>query len=292
MLRPFQIIRQQAWAPAIGPSDDPQAVLMEGAGCYRAIGGGKWHWHDCTVLLVPRMGPFSLRQEDDGNVTWVPENHFMLLPSGRAHRSHPMLAGHSHTAIYVSEDGWQRIESNVGSLTRLRQRKQRATIFSLTPRIRTIHELCLAPSTADSCGALIQKKLSTALLLNCVDQIEGTEPDAEAVRYGHGAALAFEMKAFMTNNPTERVPLDEIASNFRISRRHATRLFRQYTGSSIAEFQQRRQIDKARSLLVETELSISEVAYTAGFQSGSALARAMRRLDNISPSEVRSSRLL
>jgi AraC family transcriptional regulator len=69
-------------------------------------------------------------------------------------------------------------------------------------------------------------------------------------------------------------------------------LFRQYTGSSIAEFQQRRQIDKARSLLVETELSISEVAYTAGFQSGSALARAMRRLDNLSPSEVRSSRLL
>jgi AraC family transcriptional regulator len=51
-------------------------------------------------------------------------------------------------------------------------------------------------------------------------------------------------------------------------------------------------IDKARSLLVETELSISEVAYTAGFQSGSALARSMRRLDNISPSEVRSSRLL
>jgi AraC family transcriptional regulator len=129
--------------------------------------------------------------------------------------------------------------------------------------------------------------LGATLLLSCLAQVEKSESVAAATRQGHGAALVSEIKEFITANCSEPIPLDEIAHNFQISRRHATRLFRNHTGSSISQFQQRKQIDKARSLLIDTDLAVGEIAYRVGFQSGSSLARAMRRLDDRSPTQIR-----
>jgi AraC family transcriptional regulator len=112
MLRPFESIRQHAWAHAMGPPNDPQAVVLEGGGCYRALGDGKWHWHDCVTILLPRVGAFRLNHEDSRAGTWVSEEQFMVLPRERAHESHPMRAGHSHTALYVTEDALHWFETN------------------------------------------------------------------------------------------------------------------------------------------------------------------------------------
>jgi len=287
MLRSFEAVRQQASAPVLGRAHDPLAVLLEGAGCYRALGIGQWHWHDCAVLLIPRVGAVSLRHEDDRNITWITQDEFLLLPSGRAHRSHPMLPRHSHSAIYISDDALHRIEQQIGALTRLQKYRQRVVTFPLNSHIRTVHELCRGESPSEGCDLLIQKKLGSTLLLHCLAQIERFDPTNRNV--GYGEALVSEIKAFVTARCTERISLDEIAWNFRISRRHATRLFRKYTGSSMADFQLRAQIDNAHSLLAKTDRAVSEIAYKTGFQSGSALARAMRRLDGVSPTEIRNA---
>jgi AraC family transcriptional regulator len=289
VLRPFESIRQRAWALALGPSNDPQAVLVEGGGCFRALGDGKWHWHDCMVILLPHIGAFSLKHEDLRSGAWVSQNEFMVLPRERAHESHPLRAGHSHTALYMTEDALRGVETEVGSLARLRQRTRVGAIFPMTSQIRGIHGLCREHRESGVCDALAKRHLGAALLLSCLAQVEKSDSVTVAAPGGHGAALVSEMKAFMTGRCSEPIPLDEIAHSFRVSRRHATRLFRRYAGTSIYEFRLRKQIDKARDLLLDTDLAIGEIAYRVGFQSGSALARAMRRLEDKSPTEMRSS---
>jgi AraC-like DNA-binding protein len=287
LLRQFESIRQQAWAPAMGPSDDPQAVLLEGGGCYQALGEGKWHWHDCITILLPHIGAFSLKHADNQAGTWISQDQFMVLPRDHAHASHRMRAAHSHTALHVTEDALHMLEADAGSLARFRQQTRKAALFPMTRQIRSIHAHCREFSRCNAFEARAQEHLGAALLINCLVQAEKSPPIAAATQHGHGAALVSDMKAFIADNCSKPVPLDEIAHDFGISRRHATRLFRRHAGGSISEFQQREQINRARSLLIETDLSVGEIAYRVGFQSGSALTRAMRRLDDMSPGEIR-----
>ena len=44
----------------------------------------------------------------------------------------------------------------------------------------------------------------------------------------------------------------------------------------------------AEEMLIETTLQVGEIAWRVGFESGSALARAMRRSTGRSPSEMRA----
>ena len=47
-------------------------------------------------------------------------------------------------------------------------------------------------------------------------------------------------------------------------------------------------IRMAEEMLIETTLQVGEIAWRVGFESGSALARAMRRITGRSPSEMRA----
>ena len=99
--------------------------------------------------------------------------------------------------------------------------------------------------------------------------------------------LVEDLKAYLRLNPDQDVSLDALGERFGVSRRHITRMFREGTGCSIGEFQQRVRLETACELLSETDLPIGEIAFRVGFDSRAALARAMRRADGRSPSEVR-----
>jgi transcriptional regulator GlxA family with amidase domain len=55
----------------------------------------------------------------------------------------------------------------------------------------------------------------------------------------------------------------------------------------MSEFHERERIVRARQLLTETDLSVGEVAWRIGMESGSALARMMRRVAGITPTAAR-----
>jgi transcriptional regulator GlxA family with amidase domain len=104
-----------------------------------------------------------------------------------------------------------------------------------------------------------------------------------------GAALIDEIKDLSATNVDRDLPLDHIASQFDVSRRHMTRLFREITGFSIGNFQQLKRVEVARQLLTDTDLPVGEIAFRVGLESGSALSRAMRRIDGRSPTNIRNS---
>ena len=101
-------------------------------------------------------------------------------------------------------------------------------------------------------------------------------------------ALVADLEAFVARHADQDIPLDALEERFGISRRHITRLFRERTGLSIGEFQQRKRYENACRLLTDTDLPIGEVAFRVGFESGAALARAMRRIGDHSPSDLRA----
>jgi len=84
-------------------------------------------------------------------------------------------------------------------------------------------------------------------------------------------------------------PLDapSLADHAALSRHHFHRLFQAQVGLSVARYVTWRRLQRACALLVSGSEPVLQVALAVGFESGQALAKAMRRELDASPSALR-----
>jgi len=79
----------------------------------------------------------------------------------------------------------------------------------------------------------------------------------------------------------------DLARQLPVTRRSLERRFREALGRTIHEEITRCRLERARRLLVKTDLAVKEVAAAAGFPSADNMGRAFRRLEGVAPSEYR-----
>ena len=283
MLRSIQQLRDTAAATML-VADDDQLALMGGGGDYFM----PWHWHDGLMIFLPRAGAVDFRDETRKSGAWLSEDRFVAVRGGLAHQTAAASSGHRHLAIYTTDEQFARIEARLGSLSRVRARLDLPAFFSMTPEIRSLQSLCQAAADPDDLASRTARgHVAAALLINCLSQIERSEQLSAARSEGHGEALVAEIKSFIRQNVANDLPLDVIADFFGLSRRHVTRLFREKTGMSLLQCHERERVMRARELLLETSLPVGEVAWRVGFESGSSLARTMRRVVGLTPTDIR-----
>lgn len=87
------------------------------------------------------------------------------------------------------------------------------------------------------------------------------------------------------NNP--ELKFDDLMNHFQISRSYGCELFKKYLGKPFREALREVRIGKAKSLLEETLLPISEIAERCGFRSSSRFREAFKKLYGISPRAYR-----
>ena len=91
---------------------------------------------------------------------------------------------------------------------------------------------------------------------------------------------------FVEENLDADLSLDQLAEVAGMSVPHLTTLFRRTMGLSVHAYVMERRVEKARALLLRRDLSIAEIALETGFAHQSHLARWMRRLLGVTPSEI------
>jgi AraC family transcriptional regulator len=278
MLRSFEQIRCSVPPSRLLDAGENRAVVTGGGLKYRT----QWHWHDCAMILMPASGTIAFRDETRRSITWLSEDRFIVVPKMHAHESQAVRRWSNHVALYLTEAALAQCAPSC----HLQRRIKRPAMFAATPLMRTLLRLCCTDNT-DIVLKAARDHLAAALLVATLSWIEQDEPLSSAIGHDHGNALVAEMRSAIDGRLDEDVPLDELADVFGLSRRHVTRLFRQCTGMSIGEYRNRQRIETARRLLTESTLSIGEIAWRTGFESGSALARAMRRTLGVSPSALR-----
>ncbi len=95
---------------------------------------------------------------------------------------------------------------------------------------------------------------------------------------------------YIRDRAAEGIRVSDILRAFPISRRSLEQRFRNVLGRSPAEEIRRTRLQHARKLLVETDMSVAEVATASGVCSGAQLASAFRRYLGIRPSALREGR--
>ncbi len=96
--------------------------------------------------------------------------------------------------------------------------------------------------------------------------------------------LIFE---YININYTEDITLDKIADVAGFSKFHFCRLFKQFTGSTFYDYLNQRRIKEAENLLLNPELTITDVAMHSGFSSISTFNRVFKSFKECTPTEFK-----
>ena len=104
---------------------------------------------------------------------------------------------------------------------------------------------------------------------------------------GTGQPKLEEAVALMEANLEEPMSLDELAGHVQLSRRQLERLFRKHLGCVPTRYYLELRLARARQLLLQTNLSIVDVAFACGFVSAPHFSKCYRDRFGIPPREER-----
>ena len=99
----------------------------------------------------------------------------------------------------------------------------------------------------------------------------------------------WKARQFIEEHAHEQLSLGRVSSEVGINATHLSEKFKHVTGIKFVDYVARTRFEKARELLKDIDLRISEVAFTVGFQSLSQFNRVFKILSGKSPSEYRAT---
>src|SRR5215510_5448480 len=151
-----------------------------------------------------------------------------------------------------------------------------------------LHEL----NEANLVGRLYADSLATGLAIQLV-RLYSMLKD---VHVGHGGMAPHKLRKaialiehHLSDEEEGRVALRAVAQDVSMSYFHFSRAFKQSMGMTATNFIAERRIERAKKMLEETELPISEIALRSGFSSQSHFTTAFRRLAGATPKAFRAA---
>jgi AraC family transcriptional regulator len=149
---------------------------------------------------------------------------------------------------------------------------------------RAMFREAVAPGFA---GSLFAESIGLAITVE-IARYDGSARSSDGLHRGGLATWQMRrLEAYVVENLSADLTLDELARLIGISVRQLSRAVRQEKGVSVHRWVASRRLSEARRLLTETELPVQDVARMSAFHSASAFAAAFRAASGFSPGEFR-----
>jgi AraC family transcriptional activator FtrA len=104
-----------------------------------------------------------------------------------------------------------------------------------------------------------------------------------------GSGTLAPLMAWALEHLDEELTLPTLAAKAHLSTRTLSRRFEAETGRGALQWVTERRVERARALLEDTPLSVTEIAFTTGFGSLSSFRRQFIRLTGATPSDYRTT---
>jgi AraC-like DNA-binding protein len=131
--------------------------------------------------------------------------------------------------------------------------------------------------------------LHTRPRLDSIDSLLKLPPAAPQAHGGLSAGAMRRVREYVELHLSENIDLTMLAAVAGLSMHHFARQFKQSAGVTPHHYLTKRRVERAQEMLAQTDLSLSEIAYAAGFSDQSHLARHFRHMVGTTPREFRSS---
>jgi AraC family transcriptional regulator len=141
--------------------------------------------------------------------------------------------------------------------------------------------------TADPPSALEMDSRAYLIVLGLLKHANGLSPQGEGVRnYISGPRLTKVLK-LIDERMSDALRLSDLASAAGLSPFHFARSFKEQMGETPSRYLMRRRTERARELLQNTSLAISEIALRTGFSSQAHMTTRFRKAYGLTPSRFR-----
>jgi AraC-like DNA-binding protein/ligand-binding sensor protein len=95
-------------------------------------------------------------------------------------------------------------------------------------------------------------------------------------------------KEYIAAHQTDDLTLSQVAKAVNTSTFYFCKMFKKVTGLNFTDYVSRLRVERARNLLLNKNLRVSEIAYEVGFQSLTHFNRVFKRILGVSPTQYRS----
>lgn len=225
---------------------------------------------DSFQLLYTEKGCGIVKIDDE--FIPVPEKSMMILPPNIPH--YYEMQGKEWETHWITFSGWgtERLFDVDATVVHIPDN------INFTEKFRKILSLRQSQEWNVQSSAILY-----SLLLDCKELV----PEAQGSAYKLRRKLR-ECLKYVQNNYMKPIELSYLAELSGVSREHLCRIFRQYTGMRPFEYIMKIRLQKAKELLLlEEEMSISEIAKKTGFQSNSYFSSVFRKTVGCTAEEYR-----
>lgn len=250
-----------------------------------------WHSHECFELLLVIDGATAYEFEG-GKTVDLNGGHFLVIPAQTVHRGHhdvrrpASLCGlmfdlsiensHHHTPFTVQDVRWLKKQFECFSVQPGRMSTELLKIVKkIPPDFRAIDLSC------DAAAASLRIVICT-ILLECAKLLSSRisfEPET-TVR---------QAIAYMESHLSEPLRVEMLAKKLHCGRAKFFQIFKASTGLTPIDYGQRLRIDRAQELLLQTDKTITQIAFDCGFLSSQYFSSVFRKYSGCTPSEYRRS---
>jgi AraC-like DNA-binding protein/ligand-binding sensor protein len=193
------------------------------------------------------------------------------------------------TIIFSNQDGIKGTEKSQGHFRYVQLR--------ITELVILISRVELGPARSDNVSmetnnhnlklVLEAKTIEelTDIIHTIIDRVSSTISSFRGVP--HAAALR-RAENFILENYTRKISLKEIADVAGLSPPYFSTIFKEEMGENLSKYLNRLRVEKASSLLLETDMSLSEIAACCCFEDQSWFSKIFKAYTGISPGKFRN----
>jgi two-component system response regulator YesN len=96
--------------------------------------------------------------------------------------------------------------------------------------------------------------------------------------------------SYINEHYADRIALQDVAQHTCLSPNYLSQLFKQETGKSFLEYLTQCRVEAAKKLLVQSNLTISEIAFKLGYDMPSYFSEVFKKSEGLTPSQFRKGR--
>jgi AraC-like DNA-binding protein len=133
-------------------------------------------------------------------------------------------------------------------------------------------------------SSLMISLLSTQLLIRIADLVMSLE----GTKMSRNNPYIKKTIDFIHHNYDRNIKVKDIANAVHLHSSYLHRLFKSYMGSSIMDYLSQHRMEKAKGLLIKTDIPVSEISDYVGMNSGQYFSTVFKKHTNMSPLEFRN----
>lgn len=162
-----------------------------------------------------------------------------------------------------------------------------------TSNIQEIFHQMHREMSIQSCEHTLRVKLLLGTIILKIKDMGKQHDNVKNVRYTVNMGtreLINRVFVFLQDNYNREIKLEEIGRTFNLHPRYLCTVFRQISGKTTSEFLREIRLEKAKRLLLYTQLSITEIALEVGFSNSQYFSRVFSQVEGMEPSSFRKAR--